>query len=174
MFAGRRSSLEISVFYIGFFIRILFNRIINLKKTKYYELPGNHAQTSIQEFLFLCHVLWKRPCYCKSRKPFPSKFVVWIFLIKTSYSTNFSIIIIIIIIIIKQQHQRKSCKSCFSIHWKNHIKGICRFKTPILTRISMLEIWWKIGILKTSIRGRPRTPAAPKMEFLLTLVNSFR
>ena len=57
MFDGRRSSLEISVFYVEFFIRILFNRIIKLKKTKYYELPGNHAQTSIQEFLFLCHVL---------------------------------------------------------------------------------------------------------------------
>ena len=92
MFDGRRSSLEISVFYTEFFIRILFNRILKLKKTKYYELPGNHAQTSIQEFLFLCHVLWKRPRYCKSRKLFPSKVVVWIFLI-----TNFKIIIIIII-----------------------------------------------------------------------------
>ena len=56
MFDGRRSSLEISVFYVEFFIRVLFNRIIKLKKTKYYELPGNHAQTSIQEFLFPCAV----------------------------------------------------------------------------------------------------------------------
>ena len=55
MFVGGRSSLEISVY--EFFIRILSNRIIKLKKTKYYELPGNHAQTSIQESLFLCHVL---------------------------------------------------------------------------------------------------------------------
>ena len=171
MFDGRRSSLEISVFYVEFFIRILFNRIIKLKKTKYYELPGNHAQTSIQEFLFLCHVLWKRPCYCKSRKPFPSKFVVWIFLIKLLIQRT--LIIVIIIIIIKQQHQIKSYKSCFSIQWKNHIKGIWRFKTPVLVRISMLEIWWKIGILKTSIIGRPRTPAATKLEFLLSLVNSF-
>ena len=98
MFDGRRSSLEISVFYTEFFIRIPSNRILKLKKTKYYELPGNHAQTSIQEFLFLCHVLWKRPRYCKSRKLFPSKVVAWIFLMKAFYSTNFNIIIIIIII----------------------------------------------------------------------------
>ena len=108
MFDGRRSSLEISVFYVEFFIRILFNRIIKLKKTKYYELPGNHAQTSIQEFLFLCHVLWKRPCYCKSCKWFPSKVVVWIFLIKTFCSTNFNIIIIIIIIIINNNNIKEN------------------------------------------------------------------
>ena len=155
MFAWGRSPLEISFFYIEFFIRILFKGIIKLKKTKYYELPGNHAQNSIQEFLFLCHVLWKRPCYCKSRKPFPSKFVVWIFLTKLLIQRTL-IIVIIIIIIIKQQHQIKSYKSCFSIQWKNHIKGIWTFKTPVLIRISMLEIWWKIDILKTSIIGRPR------------------
>ena len=90
--------MEISVFYTEFLIRILFNRILKLKKT-FYDIMnylGNHAQTRIQESLFLCHVLWKRPRYCKSRKLFPSKVVVWIFLIKAFYSTNFKIIIIII------------------------------------------------------------------------------
>ena len=166
--------MEISVFYTEFFIRILFNRILKLKKTKYYELPGNHAQTRVQEFLFLCHVLWKRPRYCKSRKLFPSKVVVWIFLIKAFYSTNFKTTTTTTTTTATTTTTTTTTTTPKKILWKNHIKGIWRFKTPVFIRISMLEIWWTIGILKTSIRGRPRTPAAPKMEFLMTLVNSFR
>ena len=114
--------MEISVFYTEFFIRILFNRILKLKKTKYYELPGNHAQTRVQEFLFLCHVLWKRPRYCKSRKLFPSKVVVWIFLIKAFYSTNFKIIIIIIIVNNNNNNNNNTKENLMKESYKRYLK----------------------------------------------------
>ena len=48
-------------FYTEFFIKTLFNRIAKAKNTKDQELPRNHAQTSVQEFLslkkFFCHML---------------------------------------------------------------------------------------------------------------------
>ena len=82
-------------------------------------------RSSHHKRVLLCHVLWKKQCYCKSRKSFLQGCFSSFAHENNICSTNFKFIVIIIIIIIIQQ---KSSKIVFSLH--------CRFPSlRILLRL---------------------------------------